>query len=113
MLVSGIRETEVDNLGNWEEMSLSFLVATLPFQAVALKLANFLRREREILLNHFLFSVKLYLIYASKSKDLRDRVGLRRRKVKFRIVLVLPGSPVFKILSFQCKGYRFDPWWGK
>ena len=67
MLVSGIRETEVDNLGNWEEMSLSFLVATLPFQAVALKLANFLRREREILLNHFLFSVKLYRLLCLQS----------------------------------------------
>ena len=42
MLVSGIKETEMDNLRDLEEMSLSFLVATLLFQAVALKLANFL-----------------------------------------------------------------------
>lgn len=80
MLVSGIKETEVDNLGNLEEMSLSFLVATLLFQALALKLAIFLRYEREILLNHFLFSVKLYLIYASKSKSLGGGVGLRRKR---------------------------------
>ena len=80
MLVSGIKETEVDNLEDLEEMTLSFLVATLLFQALALKLAIFLWCEREILLNHFLFSVKLYLIYASKSKSLGAGVGLRRKR---------------------------------
>ena len=23
-----------------------------------------------------------------------------------------PGNPMVKTLSFQCRGCRFDPWWG-